>query len=173
MSFLAEILKLNEWFVLTVSIAGYLVTAVLPRKFTRPQRVIMYLIGFYFVILFDHTLAKPPLNYYDVMDSGSFTIWDFLTYIMYAPFTYIYLYGLTLIQQTRFRIFAYLVGWAVIAILSEGAAWLAGVYHYHNGYTLLQSFPVYLIVLSLTLLYYRYFVDQAAEKTYSSSQKAD
>lgn len=165
MSALAEILKLNEWFVLIVSIAGYFVTALIPRKFTCPQRVTMFLIGFYFVILFDHTLAKPPLNYYDVMDSGDFTIWDFLTYIMYAPFTYIFLYGLTMIRRTRFRIFAYLVGWAVVAILSEGAAWLAGVYHYHKGYSLMQSLPVYLIVLSLTLLYYRYFVDQAPDNT--------
>ncbi|WP_010631206.1 hypothetical protein [Sporolactobacillus vineae] len=173
MSYLAEILEINEWFILTVSIAGFFVITLFPRKFTRPQRLTMFLIGFYFVTLFDQTLAKPPFNYYDVNDSGSFTIWDLLSYFMYTPFTYIYLSGLTVIRKTRLGVFAYVIGWAVFSILSEGAAWLAGVYHYNKGYTLLQSFPVYLFVLSLTLLYYHYFVNQIAKSRSSFRQRSN
>lgn len=40
----------------------------------------------------DHVLAGPPLDLYDLMDSGKFEMFDIFSYLLYGPFAYIYLY---------------------------------------------------------------------------------
>lgn len=40
----------------------------------------------------DHLFAGPPLDLYDLMDSGNYDLFDILSYPLYGPVAYIFLY---------------------------------------------------------------------------------
>ncbi|WP_206184285.1 hypothetical protein [Sporolactobacillus sp. THM19-2] len=152
----------NEWFILITGITAYLIFFLLPKRFTRPQTLVMLLISVYFVSLFDYTLCIEPFNYYDVNDSGQHGPWDFLSHVMYAPFAYFFNYGYSLIKKRRWTAMIYILVWAVFSLFAEALSWHAKVYHYRNGYQMYYSLVVYLFVLSLTMLYHYCFIQSRA-----------
>ncbi|TGA96078.1 hypothetical protein E4665_16760 [Sporolactobacillus shoreae] len=160
MKFYNSSFSTNEWFILIVGIAAYTLLFLLPKRLTRSQTVLTLIMGIYFVALFDQTLCKVPFNYYDVNDTSYFELWDALSYIMYGPFAYFFIYGYSIIKKFRSTFFFYILTWAVFSMFAEALAWHAGVYHYRNGYQMFFSIPVYLLVLSLTMLYYQCYIRQ-------------
>ncbi|WP_100487987.1 hypothetical protein [Sporolactobacillus pectinivorans] len=159
-----QFLSLNEWFIIVTGITAYSLIFFLPKKFTRAQTVLTLFIGIYFVVFFDHTMCVEPLDYYDVNDSNKIDIWDVLSYIMYGPFAYLFIYGYTLLRKSKSTYFFYLLVWTIFSITAEALAWHAGVYHYRRGYRIFFSIPIYLLVLSLTMIYFQLFIRKTENK---------
>ncbi len=143
----------NEWFVIGMLTLGFTLLAVLPRRFSVKLSTVFTLYGIFTGLLLDHTISVKPVDYYDVNDNSSYEIMDFLTYVMYGSFTYLYAYlhdGWK-IKPSWDPLFIF--SWALISLGSEWVAVQAGVFHYINGYSIFYSFPIYLLMSSLYLLF--------------------
>lgn len=147
----------NEWFVVVMIIGGFVLFYLLPKIFSVLTVLYSMLIGLFFGLVFDHTFGIPPLDFYDVGDSPSFSLFDILSYAMYAPFGYHFIYFYEKLHiKGQINVF-YIVIWTAMAILLEWGCVKVGVFHYKNGYKLYYSILVYLLVESQLLFSYLHF----------------
>ncbi|MCI3923799.1 hypothetical protein MO973_26585 [Paenibacillus sp. TRM 82003] len=145
----------NEWFVLGFTLLGFGLVWLLPRRFTRSASTLFVLFGAYFGVLFDHAIAVEPFDFYDVNDTSAFTFMDFVTYVMYGPFGYVFLYIYDRLGLPKRWAPAYILVWTAFAIALEGWGAKLGVFHYKNGYEFDYSSSVYLTLQICMLgLYY-------------------
>lgn len=145
----------NVWVVLGIMAAGLLSFLILPKPFTKLEAWFNLLLGVTVGLMFDHTIAVPPYDYYDVGDEAMYQWFDVLSYGMYAPFGYFFIYGYERWNVRGLWIMVYVLAWAAFAMGLEWGCQQVGIFHYKNGYKLLYSLPVYLIVESLHLVLYR------------------
>lgn len=143
--------NLNEWFDLLLLGVGLAVMLFLPRIFPLKKAVVFYLYGIYTGLLMDHTISVSPIDFYDVNDTSHFQFMDFLTYVMYGPFSYLFAY-----IHDRWEIKPsfdplYVLSWAIFSFIMEWVSLKAGVFHYKNGYQIYYSFPIYLVMISIYL----------------------
>ncbi len=145
----------NEWYVLAMIAGGAILYAAAPKRFTPMQTLYAMLFGVVAGLMFDHTIAVPPFDLYDVGDRSDNTWFDILSYAMYAPFGYFFLY---LLERWRIRgayIMLYIVVWVGISLIVEYVGVLVGLFHYKHGYKLAYSIPIYLFLQSLLILLFR------------------
>jgi len=150
----------NEWFVVVLTIVGVVLTWALPRRFTRSATVLFILFGAYFGVLFDHAIAVKPFDFYDVNDTGEFQFIDFMTYIMYGPFGYLFLYLYDWLRLPGRLAPMYVLVWTAFGMVLEGVGAHLGVFHYKNGYEFDYSSVVYLSLQLCTLALYHYLMNQ-------------
>lgn len=145
----------NEWFVIGSLIIGVILVWKLPKRFSFKESLV-YLIYFIFVgMIFDHTISIEPFDYYDVNDSSSYQLMDFMSYLSFGPFGYLYIYFYDFFKiQNKYNAF-YILLWTIIALVTEYIAHAFGVYHYKNGYEIYYSFPIYLLILTSHLYLYK------------------
>lgn len=148
----------NEIFILITGVLAYLLLFLLPKRFSKQQTVTMLLIGAYICTLFDNTMCINPFNYYIVNDTPHVDFWDLLSFVMFGPFAFFFIYFYAIIKKNRTTYFFYILVWAFISMFSEALSWHAGLYHYKNGYQLFFSLPIYIIVLTVTMVYYQLFI---------------
>jgi len=147
----------NEWFVVGLTVFGFAAVALLPRRFARSTTIVFVAFGSYFGTLFDYLLAVPPLDFYDVNDRSEFEFTDSLTYLMYGPLGYLFVYLYDRLGAPGRWAPLYVFGWTVVALLLEALYVNVGVFHYKNGYRLDYSGVVYLTLQLLALaLYYKF-----------------
>lgn len=158
------VFNVSEWFILINGIMAYLVLYIMPKRFTRTQTLTMILIGAYFSAFFDNTVCVSPFNYYNVNDTPYIDFWDILSFVMFGPFAYFFIYGYSIIRKNKTTYFFYITVWALGAMFAEALSWHAGVYHYLNGYQMFFSLPIYLIVLTLTMIYDQLFIRGSASR---------
>ena len=144
----------NEWFIIIMLIIGYSVIWALPRRFSRGLSLVIVLIGIYIGLLMDHTISIVPFDYYDVNDNSSYQISDFFTYVMYGPYSYLFIY-----LYNRWRVEVkyaplYILVWVIFGLGLEWFGVVMGVFHYKNGYQIYYSFPLYFIFQCVLLLLY-------------------
>ncbi|MFC0216745.1 hypothetical protein ACFFK0_30565 [Paenibacillus chartarius] len=145
----------NEWFVIGLTVIGFAAIWIVPRRFSPLQTTFTLLIGVAFGLVFDHTIEVPPFDFYDLGDHSRYELFDMISYIMYAPFGYLFIYGYERLRMFEFMTIIYLLIWACMATGLEKLAVIAGVFHYKHGYQWMYSFPIYIMVLSVHLLMYR------------------
>lgn len=146
----------NEWFTIVSLLIGLILMWKLNKTFSFKEILLYFLFGVFIGILFDHTISVPPVDYYDVNDTSSFQLMDFLTYLMYGPYSYllIYLYDYFKIKLSYTPV--YILLWTSISIFMEFISKLIGIFHYKNGYTIYYSLPIYLLVYSFLICLYRF-----------------
>ncbi len=155
----------NEWFVITGFCTGYLLMFILPKRFPLKTTVIFATCGIYNGFMFDHSLSVEPVDFYDVNDSSNYEFFDFISYLMYGPWSYLFFYVWDWLRF-NFR-FAplYIFLWGAFSFGLERLAVLCNVYHYKNGYEFMYSFPIYLVAISFwAVLYYFFKGKQLSEK---------
>lgn len=94
-------------------------------------------------------------DFYEVNDSPHYDMFDLVSYFLYSPFSYFFIYFYELFGIKTKSVVLYVVVWC---ILSLGVEWISVVFKmitYKNGYSIIFSIPIYLFTLSLTLLFYR------------------
>lgn len=155
-------LNYNELFILLTLVAGYTMLLLLPKRFSRSQTLLAVTLGIYLVLFFDNVLCVRPFDFYDINDSSQIEPWDYLSQLMFGPFAYFFFYGCSMLRQTRYAYFIYTSVWALAAIFCEAIAWHTGVYNYRRHYQILYSLPIYLLVLSLSLIIYQFFYRKPA-----------
>ncbi|WP_336776940.1 hypothetical protein [Paenibacillus sp. MMO-58] len=145
----------NELYVIALMTVGFTVYRLLPRTMSPLQTISYMLISVTLGLIFDHTIAIPPFDLYDVGDNSSYEFFDFISYLMYAPYGYLYIYGFERFRISGIITIGYILVWAAIALLFEWLGVKCGVFHYKHGYYILYSIPIYLVVLSAQLSAYR------------------
>ncbi|WP_438445278.1 hypothetical protein [Gorillibacterium sp. sgz5001074] len=145
----------NEWLVLGLMAAGLAGYLILPKRFSPMAAWFNLLIGVVIGLLFDHTIAVPPFDLYDVGDEAQYQWFDVLSYGMYAPFGYFFIYGIERFRLRSLGILLYIAVWALGGVGLEWVCETVGVFHYKNGYRLLYSLPIYFVTESLHLVMYR------------------
>jgi uncharacterized membrane protein len=142
----------NEWFVLCFLLAGFLAMAMLPKRFSFTVSAAYFLSGVFIGLFFDHTLSFEPFDFYDVNDRSAFEYMDFLSYVMYGPFSYFFMYLLDVWKIKPAYSLLYVLPWAAFAMGMEWIGVKIGLYHYKNGYTFYYSLPIYILVQSGSLV---------------------
>lgn len=148
----------NEWTVLIIISLGFTIFFLLPKKFSSTVTVVNLLYGVVIGLVFDHTIAIDPLDFYDVGDQSKYQLFDLFSYTMYAPvgYLYIYLYEQLQLPQKKYWLILYILFWSAVGIGVEYIGILTGIFHYKNGYKITYSYPIYLFVQALQIWLYHY-----------------
>lgn len=144
----------NEWFVVISMIVMNLAIWFAPKLFSKLESVGYYIFGIYIGLFYDHTLSIKPWDYYDVNDSSSYQFIDFMSYIMYGPYGYFFLYFYVKWNIKKLRIIPYILIWSAFSMLLEWCGLKAGLFHFDKGYKMYWSFPIYLLSQTMTIFFY-------------------
>lgn len=147
---LPKVFDQNEWFVLLWLIIGYTVIFFLPKR--TPLSILLLIMLFSSTVarVSDHLLAAPRLDLYNIMDTGVYDFFDFLTYFLYAPFGFLFVFIYERMRLRGIETFFYIVIWSLFGTFFEGICVHFNVFTYNN-WQLEYSFHVYLVTQSLTL----------------------
>jgi hypothetical protein len=149
----------NEWFILLSLAVLVLLLIFLPKRF--PTSITILLLAFSMAIarVIDHLLAGPSINFYDVLDSGKYELFDILCYVPYAPFAYIfvYLYDYWKIKGIYTSLYV-----LIVSLMGIGFEWLTTTplidfFKYHH-WNVIYSLPIYLAIQPITLLFYQLII---------------
>jgi hypothetical protein len=144
----------NEWFIILSLLSLNILVCVTPKIFSLLQGTALYLYGIYCVMFFDHTISVRPWDFYDVNDNSSYQVIDFLSYCMYCPFSYFFIYLYVKLRIKGYEHIIYVLSWTCFSMLMEWIAVKIGLYHYDKGYKMYWSVPIYLFVQSVQIIYY-------------------
>ncbi|RPF53360.1 hypothetical protein [Aquisalibacillus elongatus] len=125
------------------------------KKVLSTEITILFLVwGFAISTLFDFTIGGGMLSYYRVNDSNQYELTDLLSYFVFAQVSYFFVYFYKRFKIDRKRFIPYLAGWTVVGIIMEFIATNMKVTNYQNNYSWENSIIVFLVVITLTALYY-------------------
>jgi hypothetical protein len=147
----------NEWYILLNSVFGYTWVLFLPKRYPRAISVLVVLFCVIVATIYDHTLATPPLDLYDINDQKKYELMDVITYFMYCPYALLSVYLYDKFDPKGIYFTAYIVGWSILAVIFE---WLAVKCHVFtfNHWSLLYSFSMYLVSTTLQLNFFRFII---------------
>lgn len=148
----------NEWFVIASILVTNLAIWLAPRIFSKLEAIGYYIFGIYIGLFYDHTISIKPWDYYDVNDNSSYQVIDFLSYIMYGPYGYFFLYFYVKFNIRGLRTIPYVLVWSAFSVLMEWIGVKVGLFHYDKGYKMYWSFPIYLLSQSMMILFYHLVV---------------
>ncbi|RAN85258.1 hypothetical protein B5P41_34590, partial [Bacillus sp. SRB_28] len=113
--------------------------------------LIMLLFSMTYAQVIDHILAGKSSDLYDINDIEKYEWFDLITWFLYPPFGYTFVYYYDKWAIRGVRVFWYILLWAFISMGEEVLSLKFNIFAY-NGWKLSYSFPVYLITLSIYLL---------------------
>lgn len=148
----------NEWFVIASILVTNLAIWLAPRIFSKLEAIGYYIFGIYIGLFYDHTISIKPWDYYDVNDNSSYQVIDFLSYIMYGPYGYFFLYFYVKFNIRGLRTIPYVLVWSGFSVLMEWIGVKVGLFHYDKGYKMYWSFPIYLLSQNMMILFYHLVV---------------
>lgn len=144
----------NEIYVLVLLVIAYSAFFLMPKILPRHITILFFLWGFASSTLFDFTIGGGLLDFYKVNDSNSYELTDLLTYFLFAPFSYFFVYFYERFRVRRIGFIIYVAAWSFMGLAMERVSTWMGVTHYQNGYQLHYSLIVFLVVQTTTALYY-------------------
>ncbi|PWW25732.1 hypothetical protein DFO73_11224 [Cytobacillus oceanisediminis] len=144
----------NEWFVIANLILSGILIWKLPKVVSAIESAAHFTYGIFIGMFLDHTISIKPWDFYDVNDTSAYQFIDLLSYIMYGPYSYIFIYLYVKWNIAGFKNILYITAWSLFAVLIEWVSVKLGVFHYNKGYQMVWSFPTYMIVQSLQVIFY-------------------
>ncbi|MFD2445394.1 hypothetical protein ACFSO7_15625 [Bacillus sp. CGMCC 1.16607] len=153
----------NEWFLIISFLISIFPVFVLPKRIPSTIMILMMIYAAVVARLFDHLLAGPPLDFYNLMDKGKFEAFDILTYLLYAPFSYFFVYFYEKWHIKGYKILLYIIASSIGGTAYEWLSHYFNVFNYKE-WQLPYSLTVYLLVQPLTLLFYEY-IKKAHERS--------
>lgn len=155
----------NEWFIIASLFIGTIVVVLLPNRFTKKTTYVYLMCGMFFGFFFDHTLSVLPVSYYVINDSSSFELMDFLSHVIYAPYSYLFFYLYDFFNIKPHLSLVYILVWAFLSVGIELFCSHIGIFHYQHGYNIYYSFVIYLLVISFWVIFFR-IMNAYGEKQY-------
>ncbi|TMU86943.1 hypothetical protein FGG79_02030 [Bacillus sp. BHET2] len=145
---------LNEWFII-LSLFGLLFLIwVTPKMFSFLEGFSYFVYGISTGMFYDHTISIPPWDYYDVNDSSAYQGIDFISYIMYGPYSYFFIYIYRKLGIKGIMNLAYILIWTTFSLLMEWLTVKIGIFHFDKGYKMYWSIPIYMAVQSVQLIFH-------------------
>lgn len=145
---------LNEWFIIISLFTLLLLIWITPKIFSFLEGLSHYIYGISIGMFYDHTISIPPWDFYDVNDSSAYQAIDFVSYIMYGPYSYFFIYIYKKLKIRGIMNLAYLLIWTAFSILMEWFTVRIGIFHFDKGYEMYWSIPIYMTVQSIQLLFH-------------------
>ncbi|KAB7671251.1 hypothetical protein [Bacillus sp. B1-b2] len=149
-----ENFDLNEVVVFSLSLCSYVLIFLLPKKFSKRVTMLSVFFGLATGMLFDFTIGGGLLNYYVLNDSDVYELTDMIYYSIFGPFSFLFFYFYEVLHINKKSILPYIISWVVIGILFQWIFNKIGVVTIQNGYKLLYSFAIFLVVQSVSAIYY-------------------
>ena len=143
---------LNEWFIIISLIGLLLLIWVTPKIFSFLEGMSYFVYGISVGMFYDHTISIPPWDFYDVNDSSAYQGIDFISYIMYGPYSYFFIYIYRKLRINGIMNLAYILIWTAFSLLMEWLTVKIGIFHFDKGYKMYWSIPIYMAVQSIQLL---------------------
>lgn len=143
----------NEWFIIISFTLSVLVFILLPKRIPITITVLLLIFSSVVARLFDHLLAGPTLDLYDLNDTGKFELFDLFTYLLYSPFGYFFIYFYEKWELRGYQLFIYIVTCTTTATAYEWVNHYFNVFNY-KGWKISYSFTVYLAIQPIMLLFY-------------------
>ncbi|MGJ9384901.1 hypothetical protein [Salipaludibacillus sp. CF4.18] len=144
----------NEIYILSMLIIAYGAFFLFPKKLPRDVTLMFLVWGFAYSTLFDFTIGGSLLDFYKVNDSNKYELFDLLTYFSFATFSYFFIYFYERLKIDKKKFLFYVIGWTIIGLVMERVSIWMEVIQYQNGYKQYYSLIVFLVVQTVTGLYY-------------------
>jgi hypothetical protein len=150
---LPEQFDMNEWFIIISIVVSYTIMFLLPKRFPFSVSILMLLFAIFVARTTDEVLAGPNVDLYNVIDSGKYELFDLISYAMYAPFAYFFVYFFDLLKPRGFYLFLYIVSFSLIG---WGFEWISAKFQIFTyiEWKFIFSLAVYLVIQPLTLLFF-------------------
>ncbi|WP_108669922.1 hypothetical protein [Peribacillus acanthi] len=147
----------NEWFVIILLIVSVLIIRKLPRKFPKSITILLLLFPTASARLIDKFLSAPDKDFYDVFDTSAFELFDLLSYAMYAPFGYFFIYIYDYFKPKGGKLVFFIIGSSFFAI---GFEWITHQFHLfeYKNFTFTQAFVFYMGSQISTVLFYHFIL---------------
>lgn len=153
----------NEIYILVMLAVAYGAFIFFPKKLPREITILFLVWGFTSATFFDFTIGGGVLDFYKVNDSNQYELTDVLSYFLFAPFSYFFVYFYERININKKTFIFYVLGWSLLGLGMEKVSNWMGLTHYQNGYDLKYSFVVFLVVQTTTALYYEFVKKKQAD----------
>lgn len=150
----------NEWTIIIAVLFNLLIFKFMPKKLPKEIIPLIVLISISFPKILDHTIAIKPYNFYDLTDTKHYEIFDLILYAVYPAFGYLFVYFVEYFKGLKLVL--YFLIWCLISGVMEFFFVKLHVYTY-NHWKLIYSMAIYVVVLALTYLFYK-FVDYYRRK---------
>ncbi|PRX26647.1 hypothetical protein BX659_11911 [Orenia metallireducens] len=150
----------NEIFLITVLFLLILIIRFLPKRFPKVITILILLEAFTIARLADHLLASAHvmgIDFYDIMDTGKYEFFGLFTYLIFAPFGYLFVYLYDWIKPRGVYLCLYIISWSLFSTCFEWIMVLFDIYKYKN-WNLAYSSIVYLVVQPLTILFFEFLI---------------
>jgi hypothetical protein len=143
----------NEWFIIVSIVTSFAFIYFLPRRFPTSISILTLSFSIFIARVTDELLAGPKVDFYDVIDSGKYELFDIISYAMYAPFAYVFVYIFDRYNLKGMKLFFYIVGFSLIG---WGVEWVSAYFHVftYKEWKFSYSLAVYLIIQPITLLFF-------------------
>ncbi|MEH7746239.1 hypothetical protein V7659_14530 [Neobacillus drentensis] len=152
---LPENFDTNEWFITISIVVTYTFMLILPKRFPLSITLLMLLFSMTYAQVIDTILAGTKFDLYDINDVEKYEWFDFITWFLYPPFGYAFVYFYDKWIVKGIGVFWYIVSWAFIALVVEVLSFKLHVFTY-KGWKFSYSFPIYLVTLCIYLLVFLY-----------------
>ncbi|MEB6550095.1 hypothetical protein MXL46_13450 [Heyndrickxia sporothermodurans] len=143
----------NEWCIVISIVISYAIILFLPKRFPLSITILIMLFGTTVARISDYLLAISKLDLYTVMDTEKYELFDLITYILYAPFAYIFVYVYDKYNIKGYWVLLYLLICSIGATFYEHLNKVLHVFNYHD-WKLIYSQSVYLFVQCIALLFF-------------------
>lgn len=144
----------NEIYILIMLVVAYTAFFLFPKKLPTNVTVLFLVWGLATSTLFDFTIGGGLMDFYRVNDLNEYELFDVLTYFLFAPFSYFFVYFYHRFSVNRKSFIFYVLGWSLAGLAMEWVSTVVEVIKYQNGYKLPYSLAVFLTVQTVTGLYY-------------------
>ncbi|ULT54678.1 hypothetical protein L1999_16125 [Neobacillus drentensis] len=144
----------NEISLLIILVVAYTAYFLLNRRVNRQVRILGLLWGITIGILFDFTIGGGLLDFYRINDSNHYEVSDIFYYLDFGPFGFFFVYFYERLHIHKKTFIYFTVGGALVGV---GTQWLftwLDIITLQKGYHLVYSFPVFLVVLTATGVFF-------------------
>lgn len=146
---------LNDYIVIGVLIISWSLYFILPKIFSKQVTVLIFLYSMETASIMDNSFGAAPFDFYDIMDGAGYTGMDLMVYLLYPPFGYFFLYFYQKLKvRGRFSILFISIA-SLLSLCVEWFFYKMNMFQYKNGYQIIYSICVYLVIQSLQILFYR------------------
>lgn len=146
--------SLNEISLIIMNVISYSIMVFLPKKLSREVTCISVLTGLTTGMLFDFTLGGGLIDFYKQNDSNHYELFDLFYYSLFAPFGYFFMYFYHVLRINKITFIFYITAWSLIGITIQWIFTLLHILTYQNNYRLSYSFPIFILIQTVTGLYY-------------------
>lgn len=157
--------SLNEMSLIIFVIIGYSIMFFLPKRLNREVTCLSVLAGLTTGMLFDFTIGGGLLDFYRQNDTNHYELFDVIYYLLFGPFGYFFMYFYNVLRVNKVTFIYYITAWSIIGITVQWLFTQLNILTYQNNYQLSYSFPIFLLIQTLTGFYYIFITTNSSKLT--------